>query len=99
DSASCPTAVLAGFGGSWDDGKPARVHFEGQIMKTVVDTKTDMIFLPAHFFGHGHRRNRNPLRCDPGPHTPLWFSRTCLHPAPECPAQSADLFEKVVSGL
>jgi lysophospholipase L1-like esterase len=98
DLASCPTASLSGMGGSWPDGAPAVVHFQEQIMKVAVDTKTDMVFLLEHFCGHGYRRGDPSLQCYRGPNAEGWFDLTCIHPTPEGHAQIAKLFGEVIDG-
>lgn len=98
DLTSCPTATLAGMSGAWLEGAPAVIHFEEQIMKTVVETKTDMIFLFERFCGHGFKRGDASLQCYRGPNTDLWFDLTCIHPNPKGHAEIAKLFENVISG-
>ena len=98
DLLSCPAASLAGFKGNWPQGAPAIVHYQEQIMKVVVDTKIDMIFLLEHFCGHGYRRNDPSLQCYRGPNAELWFDLTCIHPNPTGHQQIADLFGKVIHG-
>ncbi len=98
DLLSCPAASLAGFKGNWPQGAPAIVHYQEQIMKVVVDTKIDMVFLLEHFCGHGYRRTDPALQCYRGPNAELWFDLTCIHPNPTGHQQIADLFAAVIHG-
>ncbi len=98
DLLSCPAASLAGFKSNWPQGAPAIVHFQEQIMKVVVDTKIDMVFLLEHFCGHGYRRTDPSLQCYRGPNAELWFDLTCIHPNPAGHQQIANLFGNVIHG-
>ena len=93
---SCPTASLSGISGNWSEGAPAVVHFQEQLMKAAVDSRSDLVFLFETFCGHGYKRDDPTLQCYSGPNTDLWFDLTCIHPNPTGHAQIAKLFEEVI---
>lgn len=99
DLASCPTAGLAGFSGSWAEGAEAIAHLQERFLEIAVQTKTDMIFMMEHFCGRGFRRGDASLQCYRGPNAPLWFDLTCIHPTPEGHAEIASLFMSTIDGL
>src|SRR5262249_36530927 len=98
DLLSCPAASLAGFHANYPQGAPAIVHFQEQIMKVAVDTKSGMRVLLEHFFDNGYKRDDPTLQCYRGPNTELWFDLTCIHPPPTGHQQIADLFGKIIDG-
>jgi lysophospholipase L1-like esterase len=98
DLSSCPAASIAGLSGTWPDGAPAVVHFQEQMMKVAVETKTDLVFLLENFCGHGFKADDPSLQCYRGPGTPEWFDFTCYHPNPEGHAEIAKLFGMVIDG-
>ncbi len=98
DLSSCPAGNLIGLGGSLLTIAPAVVRLEEEMMKTAVETKTDMIFLLEHFCGHGYRREDPSLQCYRGPGVELWFDFTCIHPTPTGHAEIARLFTAAVDG-
>ena len=72
------------------------MHYQEQIMKVVVDTKIDMVFLLEHFCGHGYKKDDATLQCYRGPGTEMWFDLSCIHPNPTGPGQIAKLFGAVI---
>jgi len=96
DFTTCPGAALAGFTGTWDDGRQAYIHVNEQYMKLAVDTDSDMLFMLEHFCGHGFNATDPTNECYRGPDTETWFDFTCIHPNPTGHTVLADMFMSVV---
>ena len=73
------------------------VYLNEQMMKTAVETQTDLVFLFEDFCGHGFHRDDPKSPCYRGPNTPLWFDPiTCIHPNTDGHAELAKLFFNVI---
>ena len=97
DVASCPGAVLAGYGAEAPaQMRPAYLKADEQYMRIAVDTQTDMIFLLESFCGHGFHAGEPENECYRGPDAETWFDFTCVHPNPTGHAALADLFYQTI---
>lgn len=97
DVASCPGAVLAGFGEEAPPQmRPAYIKVDEQYMRIAVDTQSDMIFLLENFCGHGFHAGEPENECYRGPDAETWFDLTCIHPNPTGHAELANLFFQTI---
>jgi lysophospholipase L1-like esterase len=96
DLLSCPTAILAGLGGSWPQGRPHYLRVNEQFVRIARQTNTDVLFLLENFCGHGFHAGDPNNECYRGPDARTWFDLTCIHPNPEGHAAIADMLLAVV---
>ena len=99
DTASCPAAVLAGFGTPPPDPDTLAdvvIGIQEEYMRIAVEQGVDMIWMLEHFCGHGWNNENVDARCYRGPNTPRWFDLSCTHPNEAGHQQIADMFLAVV---
>jgi len=96
DLPACPGAGFAGFDEPWPEGRDVFLRMNEGIMRTAVETSTDMIFLMESFCGHGFHAGEPDNECFRGEDAETWFDFTCIHPTPTGHEQIANLFQDVI---
>lgn len=96
DLPSCPGAGFAGFDQPWPEGRDVFLRMNEGIMRTAVETGTDMIFLLETFCGHGFHAGEPDNECFRGEDAETWFDFTCIHPTATGHEQIANLFQNVI---